>query len=329
MEGHELAALESVVRVSRENSSKGFDPSRTPVAYAHPGDQMVVETHCCSAGTVTQSISTASETFYSDLGYSRGMPLTGPIAVPVAEVGDILAVEVLNIELADQGWTMALQDHGVIGDRIKTGESRIIPIESGSFVFQDRVRLPIRPMIGAIGTTPAEGPVGAGPDFYGGNMDCKLIGAGSTVYLPVLIPGANLALGDVHAVQGDGEVGSAGIEIGSQVTLRLRLLRGLELPLPFLETSDLIATIYTAEELKEAAVGAIERMANFLVVQADLSLADAWMLLSLVGDVRICQLVNPVMTCRMEVPKTVLAKLGVDLAALWHRWAVDTGRASK
>lgn len=306
------------VYVSRENWGKGFDPSRPPVAQAHPGDQIVVETFCCSKGTVTRSISTAPENFYTDLGYFRGMPLTGPIAIPEAQVGDILAIDVLDIQVDDQGWTMALENHGVIRDLIKTGESRVVPIQSGNFVFQDRVRLPIRPMIGTIGTTPAEGPVGAGPDFFGGNMDCKLVGAGATIFLPVLIPGANLALGDMHAIQGDGEVGSAGIEIGGQVTMRVRILRGLSLPTPFLETPDLLATIYTAKDLKDAAVGAIERMASFLADQADLSLADAWMLLSLVGDIRICQLVNPVMTCRLEVSKTALAQLGLDSAKLWQ-----------
>lgn len=324
MESSDTKMSEYAIQVSREHWSSDFDPALPPVAYAQPGDQIVVQTFCCSKGAVTRSISTAPETFYTDLAYTRGMPITGPIAVPQAQVGDTLGVDVLSIQIADQGWTMALEGHGVIGQRIRTGESRIVPIEADHYVFQERIRLPIRPMIGCIGTTPAN-PLRSGlPGPHGGNMDCKLIGAGTTIFLPVLIPGAHLALGDLHAVQGDGEVGSAGVEIAGEVTMRIRLLRNLQVPLPLLETPDLIAAIYTAKDFDQAAVGAIERMADFLVAKSGISLADAWMLLSLAGDIRICQLVNVVKTCRMEVPKTVLLQLGIDLENLWQRWEVRT-----
>lgn len=311
-----------VMRITRDQPSCTYDPSFQPLAHIHSGEEIVVETHCCSRESVTRSISTSADRFYTELGYIRGMSLSGPIAVREAQVGDILQVDILDIQVAEQGWTMALQDHGVIGNRIQTGESRIVPIRDGKFNFIDRVHLPTRPMLGCIGTSPAEPPFGAGPGPFGGNMDCKLIGKGATVFLPVLVPGGNLAVGDMHAIQGDGEVGSAGVEIAGEVAMRIRVLRGLDLPLPFLETPDLIATIHTEKDLKDAAVAAIERMASFLASQADLSLADAWMLLSLVGDIRICQIVNPVMTCRMEVSKTVLAQIGIELDKLWSRFEV-------
>ena len=308
-----------VMRITRDQPSCTYDPSFQPLAHIHSGEEIVVETHCCSRESVTRSISTSADRFYTDLGYIRGMSLSGPIAVQEAQVGDILRVDILDVQVAERGWTMALQDHGVIGNRIQTGESRIVPIRDEKFNFIDRVHLPIRPMLGCIGTSPSEPPFGAGPGPFGGNMDCKLIGEGTTVFLPVLVPGGNVAVGDMHAVQGDGEVGSAGVEIAGEVTMRFRVLRGLDLPLPLLETPDLIAAIHTEKDLKQAAVGAIERMSRFLSVQANLSLADAWMLLSLTADIRICQVVNPVMTCRMEVPKPVLSQLGIELAELWSQ----------
>lgn len=314
---------EKTIHVGLERWSRDFDPALAPAALARSGDKLVVETYCCAKGSVTRSVSTSPNSFYSELGYTPGMPITGPIAIDEAQVGDVLRVDVLDIQVADHGWTMALQDRGAIGHLIETGESRIVPIENGEVVFQERVRLPVRPMIGSIGTTPVQGPWRAGiPGPHGGNMDCKLLGAGATIFLPVLIPGAHLALGDLHAIQGDGESGCAGAEIAGEVTMRIRLLRGIEVPLPLLETPDLLATIHTAKDLHEAATGATERMARFLAQESDLSLADAAMLLSLAGDVAICQIVNPTMTCRMEVSKPVIAQLGIDLASLWQRWTV-------
>lgn len=314
-----------IIHIGFEHPSCKYDPATPPVAYAHLGDLVVAQTHCCAKESVTRSISTTPETFYTELGYYRGKTLTGPIAVPEAQVGDILAVDILNVEVADQGWTMAMKDRGAIGHRIETGESRVLPIEKGCVVFQEHIRFPIRPMIGCIGTTPAQAVERTGlPGGFGGNMDCKLVGAGTTLFLPVLIPGAHLALGDLHAVQGDGETGCAGAEIAGLVTMEFRLLRGLPLPMPLLETSDRLMTIYSAGSLDQAAIGATERLAEFLASQSALSLAEAAMLLSLTGDVRICQNVNnPIMTCRMEVPKTILAQLDIDLAALWQKWEVQ------
>jgi amidase len=318
------------ISVGLEHWSRYFDPDLPSAAFARPGDKVVVQTHCCSKGAVTRSISSTPDGFYSELAYTPGMPVTGPIYIHGAQVGDVLRVEVLDIQIADQGWTMALKGRGAIGHRIDTGESRVLPIEDGEVVFLDRARLPARPMIGSIGTTPAGGPWLAGnPGPHGGNMDCKLLGAGTAIFLPVLVPGAQLALGDLHAVQGDGETGCAGAEIAGEVILRVRLLRGIELPLPLLETPDLLATIHTARDLREAATGATEQMAGFLAHRSGLSLAEAAMLLSLAGDLSICQIVNPTMTCRMEVPKPLLYQLGIDLAALWQLWEVQAGRAGQ
>ncbi len=253
------------------------------------------------------------------------MPVTGPIDVVGAEPGDILLIEVREITVAPQAWTMALKDRGVLGSRIQTGESRVLPIEGNTIAFGRSVRLPIRPMIGSIGTAPGGEAIRAGkPGPHGGNMDCRLIEAGSSVLLPVLVPGAHLALGDLHAVMGDGEVGCAGAEVAGAVVLGLRLLRSLDMPLPFVLTVDKAVTVFSADTLDQAATGAVERMASFLTTHAGLSLPDAAMLLSLAGDLRVCQVVNALKTCRMELDRVVLDQLGLDLAALLQSFEVTT-----
>ena len=314
---------EQATHVSKDQWSRDFDPGLAPAARVRPGGRLLVETHCCSMGAVTRNVRAPVDRFYADLGYTPGMPITGPIAVEGARAGDAIAVEILRLEVADSGWTMVAPGRGALGHRIEATESRVIPIVDGRARFDERVSFPIRPMIGCIGTTPAGGPLRAGwPGPHGGNMDCALIGAGATVFLPVLVPEAHLALGDLHAVMGDGEVGVAGLEIGGVVEARVRLYRDLPAPLPLLETASMVAAIYSAEDLDAAAAGATERMAQFLVDQAGLPIAEAAMLLSLAGDLRICQVVDPLMTCRMELPKAVLAQLGIEPPAFWRRWEV-------
>lgn len=106
---------------------------------------------------------------------------------------------------------------GVLGEKITEAHTKIIPIKNGFAEFNEKIRLPLTPMIGVLGVAPAEGSVHcAVPGDHGSNMDTKLIKVGSKVYLPVFVSGANLALGDLHACMGDGELSGTGIETAGQ-----------------------------------------------------------------------------------------------------------------
>lgn len=162
---------------------------------------------------------------------------------------------------------------GALGHILEERKTKIIPIIDERARFNDRLLLEIEPMIGVIGTAPQEEEIPTStPGTHGGNMDCKRIGQGSVVYLPVNVPGALLALGDVHALMGDGEVIICGIEIVAKKTLG------------------------------EAAVAASEMMLQFIHERLGMELQEAAMLLSIVGDLRICQIVDPLMTVRMKFP---------------------------
>ena len=166
-------------------------------------------------------------------------------------------------------------------------------------------------MIGVIGTAPADEAVATGtPSFHGGNMDCKRIGTGSVLYLPVNVEGALLAMGDLHAVMSDGEVCVCGAEIAGKVTVRVSVVNGRPLPLPFLVTESHAMAIYSAEGVEDAAHGATLNMRTFLIDQCKLAEYEAGMLLSLTGDLRICQIVDPNKTCRMELPLSIMDDLG-------------------
>lgn len=305
--------------VDRDHWTRYFDPQLPPVAAARSGQLVQMDAYCCAKGAVDRDVVTPPGEFYTTLNYTQGMPVTGPLAIAGAQVGDQIAVEIVAIDLADQGWTMVMAGRGLLGEEITVGASRVLPVMADHALFLERVRVPLRPMIGCLGVTPPGEPLRAGwPGEHGGNFDCINLGVGATLFLPVLVPDALLCLGDLHAAMGDGEVGVAGLEIAGTVTLRVHHLPAPQqppIPTPFLVTATHAATVFTALTLDEAAVGATQRMAHFLTAQGGLSLPDAAMLLSLVGDLRVCQAVNPRKTCRMEVPRTVLADLGIRLPA--------------
>jgi len=175
-------------------------------------------------------------------------------------------------------------------------------------VFKDKVRVPARPMIGVIGVAPAEGEVPTGtPGAHGGNMDCTLVAAGNRVYFTVGVEGALFGAGDLHAAMGDGEIVVCGAETAGAVRFKADVVDLPGLPTPFVETREVVATIFSAATLDESASGAIHNMAQFLTNFAGIPLNDAAMLMSLVGQLKFCQVVDPLKTVRFEFPKSILA----------------------
>lgn len=283
-----------------------MSPDNAPAATAQSGDTVVFETQDCFSGQIA-----CTEDQLGSLDWSRINPATGPLYVEGAAPGDTLKVEILRIDLAPQAAVVEMPDSGVTGLWADQESTKIIPVADGKAVFSDRLTLPLCPMIGVIGTAPAEGAISTGtPDVHGGNMDCKRIGAGTTLYLPVNVTGALLAMGDLHALMGDGEVCVCGGEIAGAVTVKVSVVKGRSLPLPFLVTEEHAMAIYSAPSIDAAAQGATQRMRAFLIDQVKLPPHEAGMLLSLAGDLRICQAVDPNKTCRMEVPLSILAELG-------------------
>ncbi len=296
-------------RLARTHVFYAFGQTLDPALEIQSGDEILVETHDCFGDLIqspTDSVST--------LDWSRMNPATGPIALRGAQPGDTLAVDILDIQVGGQGVMAIIPDEGVLGDITTQAETRIIPIRAGQALVGGRVRLPIHPMIGVIGTTPSGAPAPTGtPGLHGGNMDCNLVAAGSTLYLPVQREGALLGLGDLHAVMGDGEIFVCGVEVPGEVRLRLRNLGPTALPMPFLENSEVVATIQSAATLDEASHAAVHAMAQFLTEMVGLTLNDAGILLSTAGNLKICQVVDPLKTVRMELPRHVLEQLGLDL----------------
>jgi len=295
-----------MLTVKRDTVVYAMAAENAPVAHAAAGDTIVFETLDCFGGQITKETDRMGE-----LNWGQINPATGPVFVEGAEPGDTLKVEILRIDLAPQAVILEAPGDGITGLAATEEVVRLLPVENGMVRFNSALSLPVCPMIGVIGTAPAQGAVSTGtPDAHGGNMDCNRIGAGSTLYLPVNVPGALLAMGDLHAVMGDGEVCVCGAEIGGAVTVRVSVVKGQPLPLPFLVTERHAMAIYSAPGLDAAAEGATLRMRAFLSEGVGLPGHEAGMLLSLAGDLRICQAVDPNKTCRMELPLELLQRCG-------------------
>jgi amidase len=301
-----------MTKLTRDTVFYAFSADLEPVLEIEPGEKVQMETHDCFCGQMQSEADTVD-----DLDWERVNPATGPVYVRGAQPGDILAVEIEDVQVADQGAMVAIPGEGALGDIITETETRIFRVEQGQVVFNDKVRLAMQPMIGVIGVAPEGDPVPNGtPDAHGGNMDCTLIGAGCTVYLPVNTEGALLGMGDMHSVMGDGEIVVCGMETPGEVTFSTRVLKEANLPTPFLETADLVAAVHSALTIDEAVDGAIHRMAQFLTDMVGMGVNEAGMIMSVAGELKFCQVVDPMKTVRFEFPKSILDAYGFSMGDL-------------
>ena len=233
---------------------------------------------------------------------------TGPIAVEGAEPGDSLLVELIEIRPGKQGAAMIIPGWGQLVDQVKAPVTRIFRVEDGTIHMNDRVRFPIRPMVGVIGVAPESGDaINFLAGRHGGNLDNALHGPGATVMLPVRQSGAMLAIGDMHASMGDGEVSGTGVEIDGEVLVRVGLLKGTQSRWPVTELADSWVTNgVTDDDLDEAIRLACEEAARLLVDQWGFTMEDAFLFLSVACDVGIAQSCHPCpgsVIARVRVPK--------------------------
>ena len=297
-----------MLRIHANTKVNVMSKDHAPAAYAKDGDTVIFETLDCFGGQLT-----SEEQSMGGLDWSNINPATGPLYVEGAKAGDVLKVEILNIDLDDHGVMIHCEGERITGTSVKGEVTKILPIENGCAKFNDKLCFPVCPMIGVIGTAPAgEGIATGTPDTHGGNMDCARIGAGTTLYLPVNVDGALLAMGDMHAVMGDGEVGVCGVEIAGAITVRVSVIRDCKLPTPFLLTDELAMAICSAKTADEAADKATLAMHRFLIGELGMDGHEAGMLLSVAGNLCVCQVVDPQKTFRMEMPRSIMQAYGYE-----------------
>ena len=204
--------------------------------------------------------------------------------------GDDLTVTIEEIRLGPYGFVRVIAGAGVLQEGIAPDGVLMARVEGDHVVLGERVRLPLRPMVGVIGTAPAAGAVNtAEPGLQGSNIDVNVITTGARVHLPVHVPGALLAIGDLHASMGDGEVSGTGIEIAGEVTARVDLVPGAAPQRPWIETAGDWVTTGSGPTLEDAVELAVEGLTRLLMDRLGLGRTDAFLLVSARGDVHIGQ----------------------------------------
>ncbi len=276
-----------------------FSRDRPPVLAVSPGDTLVVSTLDASGFLSRPAV--RGERTPRLLPDSQGHCLTGPVAVDGARPGDVLSVHLTSVVPGDWGWTVAGAHDNALNRRLGVvpGEAAWLlwdlDVERGTATESRGFRRPLAPFLGVVGLAPAAaGEHSTVPPRPGtaGNVDCRELVAGSTLYLPVEVEGALLSLGDGHAAQGDGEVGGTAIECAMTTELVVDLAPEPPVPGVHAVTPSARVTFGFDEDLNAATADALDAMVTWLQVLHDLDRTTALALASTVVDLRITQVAN-------------------------------------
>lgn len=317
--------MNKILKSSPETCAWGFfDATLPPALEVASGEVVTIETVSGGPEQLPQQGSDyfiPAELHEIHTRSERQVPghiLTGPVAVSGAKQGDVLEVDILDVQLRQNwGWNIIRPLAGTLPDDFPNARTKIIPLdlEGMKARLSWGLDLPLHPFFGVMGVAP---PPNWGristiqPRAHGGNLDNKELGAGATLYLPVFTDGAMFSCGDGHAAQGDGEVCVTAIETALTGTFRLTLRKGLGLTYPRAKTPTHLITMGMHENLDRCVEIALRDMINWIVEITGLGREDAYMLCSLAGDLRITQTVNGNKGVHMMMAQDLLeAKAGL------------------
>jgi amidase len=290
-----------MIRLSKEMRTYTFGPDNPPAIFVNSGTTILFETLDALDNQIHSGSDSADKV---NLDHVNGA--TGPVFINGAKPGDTLLAEIISISPWDWGAALIIPGFGFLQETISGPYTRFLTIEKDGMIhFSNKINLPLKPMIGTIGVSPIEPLVTLTSGAHGGNLDTTDICPGSKLYLPILVEGGLFGVGDVHAVMGDGEICGTGLECGADVVIKLDLLKDFPIDRPRIETLEEIMTVASAEDLNQAIKIALNDMVGWLQKDKGLSREDAYILTSLTGDVRIGQIVDPAVTVRVAIPKTI------------------------
>lgn len=288
-----------------------------PVLHLKPGDRLETWTE----NALGDSIQKPGDTLAPD---ARPNPQTGPFYIEGAQPGDTLVVRLLSIEPAKEFGVGVTEPGfgGLTGTQYTPMLDQPLPariwfyridkqgrtVEFAALDSDFKVKLPLQPFLGCLGVAPAadEARSTIVPEFFGGNLDTPEVRAGTTVYLPVNVPGALLYLGDGHAVQGEGEIAGTAAEVAMNVVLTVDVLKGRRIGAPRLEDATYLMAAGSYRPLEDAMRIASRELIQWLVEDYGLSPLDAYELLSVAMESNVSQIVDPNYTVLVKIKKAYL-----------------------
>jgi acetamidase/formamidase len=297
-----------------------FDPASKPVLKIKSGETVEVQTLLAGTPEVLKRGLLPPEEvepalreivdLVKDKG-TGGHILTGPIYIEDAQPGDTLEVRIKEIKLAiPYGYSGFVAKRGFLPEDYDRTRTKIIRLDESRMVghFGPGIEIPLRPFFGCLGVAPppSAGRVSSGPPgVHAGNLDNKELVAGTTLFIPVHVPGALFAVGDGHAAQGNGEICLTAIETSLKGTFQFVVRKDLKLRWPRAETPSHYIVMGLDKDLTKATKLAAREAIDFLVTHKDLSPDDAYMLASLAVDFSITQLVDGTVGVHGMIPKAI------------------------
>jgi len=268
--------------LQKDQKAFAFDASLTPMLEIDSGDTVTFET-----GDAAYERLSKGETVEA-IGLENFNAVTGPVFVRGAEPGDALKIEILDVQVT-RAWSVWLPDFGGLGKHTKDIGVKQILLKDGRAYINNRLSVDIKPMIGCIGVAPAEG---KGSTFmpaypFGGNMDLREMSPGTTLYLPVFVPGALLAMGDLHAAMGVAEPTWVSLEASGSATLKISLEKNAKLNYPRLRVGTSTYCLGMADTLEKAHQIALDEAYDLLINERGLEPFDAYAFASAVVDMRL------------------------------------------
>ena len=296
-----------------------FDAAIPPVLKIESGDRVNLSTLMLMdgqlrGGMTLEELLTKRQT-YTDRGMGSHT-LTGPIFVHGAEPGDVLEVRIEKLVPAGCGVNYHYPGRMNIGglpEDFPGGQIKTLPIDAQKMetTFAPGVIIPLRPFMGVMGVAPKPGEKrpAAVPDYFGGNIDNKELVAGTSLYLPVQVPGALFSTGDAHAVQGDGEVNVTAIETAmEEAVFQFVVRKDMKLVRPMAETPTHWIPMGFHQDLDEAVKIALRDASQFISQTKRLTPDDAYALCSLAVDLRVTQIVDGNKGIHAMIPKAIFKK---------------------
>lgn len=295
-----------------------------PVLTVHSGDEVRIQTlSTCGPNErlIGEGVPSADIPPYNDAIYKQvtdkgpgGHILTGPVAVAEAEPGDVLEVRIEKIDIdapfACNGFSAG---RGFLPNDFPYDKRKIIPLDRATMLahFAPGIDIPMQPFFGSMGVAP---PRSAGrydsapPWMHAGNIDNKELVAGTSLFIPVQVPGALFEVGDGHAGQGNGEVNITAMETFLTGTFRFIVHKDQHLAWPRAETPSSYISMGFSPDLKTATEMAVRNMIDFLVNEKHLTRDEAYMLTSVAVDVNITQLVDGNVGVHAICPRKIFAQ---------------------
>ena len=288
--------------LSRDHRIYILQPENPPAIVIDDGDDLMVETWDAFEGIRDPGVLQEK---------SLKGPATGPIYVHGAEPGDALKVEFISIAPKEGAAHMVMPGRGFLEEEFTEGYPTVMDFDGNQVVLPSGLRLEMQPSMGLVATTPTyvqNTASDSGP--YGGDIDMKELVAGSVIYMPVFVPGGLLALGDCHAVVGDGAVAGTGAECSADSHLRVTVEKAMGIASPRALTPEHFVVLSYGEELAPAMKQAVRDMVDFLIREKGLPPYDAYTLCSLAGDVRVSRTFRPISPVKMMLSRAALEQLG-------------------